>query len=90
LGQSFFGLPRSDDPNLQKFCSQQQLRILTEIRYVMEEVGSYEEARRLPTEVRNWWISEMRKEAERLAGNPNAPSDGRTVIRDVPKVIRGR
>jgi hypothetical protein len=56
----------------------------------MEEVGSYEEARRLPTEVRNWWISEMRKEAERLAGNPNAPSDGRTVIRDVPKVIRGR
>ena len=39
------------------------VNILRELRYVSSEVG-YAEAKRMPVEVRRWWIEQMRKEAE--------------------------
>jgi hypothetical protein len=40
------------------------LNLLHELRYVASEVG-YREARKMPVEVRRWWIGEMQKEAEK-------------------------
>lgn len=37
---------------------------LSELRAVSQEVGGYEVARRMPIEVRRWWIDEMRSDRE--------------------------
>ena len=63
MGPSFFGLPRTDDPEFAARCGRMNVDLLREIRYVAREVG-YREARRMPVEVRRWWIEEMRKEGE--------------------------
>lgn len=51
--------------------AERNLSLLQELRYVAHEVG-YREARRMPVEVRRWWIGEMQKEAQRGQG----PDDG--------------
>jgi len=42
-------------------CSERNLGLLRELRYVASEVG-LAEARRMPTEVRKWWMGEMQRE----------------------------
>lgn len=66
MGPSFFGLPRVDDPEFAGKLGRMNVDLLREIRYVSSEVG-YREARRMPVEVRRWWIEEMRKEGEAQA-----------------------
>ncbi len=39
------------------------LNLLYELRYVASEVG-YREARKMPVEIRRWWIDQMQKEAQ--------------------------
>jgi hypothetical protein len=39
------------------------VNLLRELRYVATEVG-YREARRMPVEIRRWWIEQMSKEGE--------------------------
>lgn len=85
MGLSFFGLPRADDPTLGRFCATQQMGLLSELRSVAPEVGGLAEARRMPSEVRRWWLSEMYKEADRRNGSPDVSGDGRKVVRDVPR-----
>ena len=46
---------------------ERNLGLLLELRYVASEVG-YREARRMPTEVRRWWIDQMQKEAQQRQG----------------------
>ena len=64
MGQSFFGLPKCDDPSVAKHCSDRKIAFLSEIRLLCQEIKSYEEIRRMPSEIRRWWINEMVKDAE--------------------------
>jgi len=52
------------------------INLLQELRYISTEV-SYESARRMPVEVRRWWIDEMQKEAQ--AREDQIPGGKRTV-----------
>lgn len=69
-----FGLPQIDDPEFGKRISTMNVNLLQELRYVANEVG-YREARKMPVEIRRWWISEMQKEAEKR--NTDAEMSGR-------------
>ncbi len=53
--------------------SERNIGLLHELRYVASEVG-YREARRMPVEVRRWWIDQMQKEAQQKV---NAFEEGR-------------
>jgi hypothetical protein len=63
LGLDSFGLPSIDDPQFHKHISTMNINLLHELRYVASEVG-YREAKKMPVEVRRWWIGEMQKEAQ--------------------------
>ncbi len=63
-------------------CGQRKEAVLSELRYVTKEVG-YAEAKKMPREVRHWWIGKMNKETEELNGNRNTDQRTRTVTRDV-------
>lgn len=43
-------------------CAERNVAVLQELRYVSGEVGGLSEARRMPREVRHWWIGEISKE----------------------------
>ena len=78
---NFFGLPKFDSPNFSKHCAQRKVSLLSELRIICKEIG-YEEARRLPSEVRRWWINEMVKEAQEKSGdNQSLNKDGKRIIR---------
>lgn len=62
-----------------------QIRLLQELRSVSQEVGGIEPARKLPTEVRKWWVEQIEKEKEQFPVNPGVSADGRTVVRTAPK-----
>lgn len=79
MDPAFFGLPKTDDPGLAKYCAEQQLRLMQELRYISREVG-LTEARRMPTEVRVWWINQMQREKA-----PEDYGEGRKVTKDVPR-----
>ncbi len=66
MEQAFFGLPSIDDPGFGKHIAEMNLNLLYELRYIATEVG-YREARKMPVEIRRWWIGEMQKEAEKKA-----------------------
>lgn len=59
-----FGLPSSDDENLNAFCSRKQIQILSELRAVCKEVGSLSEAKKMSTDIRKWWLGQIEKENE--------------------------
>lgn len=61
LGRSFFGLPGPEDPELLPTVSRFKVAQLSELRFVAQEVGGYEPARRMPVEIRRWWIQQMQK-----------------------------
>jgi hypothetical protein len=48
---------------------------LSELRYITTEVG-YAEAKKMPREIRHWWIDKMNKENKEI--NDNQPQDQRT------------
>lgn len=43
--------------------AERNVNLLLELRHVSKEVGSLTEARRLPVEVRRWWIDQMNKDS---------------------------
>ncbi len=61
MEQNFFGLPDVSDPEFNSVCAVRIVNLLKELRYVASEVG-ITEARRMPTEIRHWWIEQMQKE----------------------------
>lgn len=68
------------------------MSLLRECRAISTEVGGFDVAWTLPTEVRNWWVSEMIREREgREVGDSSTTSpDGRRIVRtDVPRGSRG-
>lgn len=67
MGLDSFGLPSTNDPEFSKRISTMNVNLLQELRYVASEVG-YREAKKMPVEVRRWWIAEMQKEAQQKSG----------------------
>lgn len=63
-------------------CGQRKEAVLSELRYITTEVG-YAEAKKMPREIRHWWIAKMNKENEEQAGNQNTDQRTRTVTRNV-------
>lgn len=59
------------------------MAILQELRFVSMEVGLHE-ARRMPTEVRRWWIEEMQRERQSRNDEVEQMS-GRKKVTDVPR-----
>lgn len=75
LGPSFFGLPKYDSPELAKFCSDRKINVLSELRIICREIG-YEAARKMPSEIRRWWISKMFEEAKEKNDAVDAINNG--------------
>lgn len=78
MERSFFGLPRIDDPSFGSVIAERNINLLSELRYVAREVG-YREAFKMPVEVRQWWITEMQKDAQQKHDDQEARSGRRTV-----------
>jgi hypothetical protein len=55
---------------------------LTELRYVTREVG-YSEAKKMPREIRHWWIDKMNKDNDPKGENQGPEPRSRIVTRDV-------
>jgi hypothetical protein len=60
------------------------MAILQELRFVTHEVGLHE-ARRMPTEVRRWWIEEMQKERQTRTDEVEQLAGGKKRVADVPR-----
>ena len=75
MGSTFFGLPRSDDPAFAKKIGEKNLNLLVELRYVAKEVG-YQQAQKMPVEIRRWWIDQMQKEAQQRKDDYDELSGG--------------
>lgn len=62
MDRSFFGLPKTDDPEFYAILAERNVDLLRELKYVSEAVGGLTEARKMTIEVRRWWIEEMQKD----------------------------
>lgn len=86
-GRSFFGLPEADDPKLGAWVSAHKKAQLSEIRMVCQEAGDYDVVRRMPVEIRRWWLEQMRKK-EGQGGEPGVRVDPQTGRRFVTQDVR--
>jgi hypothetical protein len=66
LGPSSFGLPA--DGRGKEYTLEEVFQLVEHCHF------SYESARRLPVELRRWWIRRKSKEKERMAGRPKNES----------------
>lgn len=70
-----------------RVCAERNVILLKELRYVSGELG-YEEARRLPREIRHWWIGEISGEREKRNEEIARANAGTRAV-DVPRAPRG-
>lgn len=81
LGRSFFGLPGPEEEGFLDGVRAYKMAQLSELRLVVQEVGSLADARSMPTEVRKWWCDQIiEKNNARNNNNPPPESGGKRFI----------